>query len=128
MEGSGEGMKLKDIETEEYFKLIDGDYLRELSSITSHREVQTDFKVAYLILHFHISRNEEGEQERNILLGDLFISILTERLVSRDSELLRRIIHKISHCHSQRIVGRKVCYKKELLPLAREVAYAQEAV
>ncbi len=117
-------MKLKDIEIQEYFKLIDGEYMKELSYITSEREVQTDFKVAYLILHFHISGNETGEQERNILLGDLFISILTGRLISRDRELLKRIINRISHCHSQRIIGRGVCYREELLPLARGVAYA----
>lgn len=121
-------MKLKDIEIQEYFKLIDGEYMKELSSITSEREVQRDFKVAYLILYFHISGNEEGEQEKNILLGDLFISILTERLTSRDRGLLRRIIHRISHCHSQRIMGRAVCYREELLSLAREVSYAKGAI
>lgn len=119
-------MRMEEVEIEKYFCLIDESYVRELSAITSHRELQKDFKVAYLILFFQLSGRQRNE--RGILLGDLFISILTGRLILRDRGLLSRIIQKISRYHSGIILKRSECYKKELLLLAREVAHAERAL
>lgn len=119
-------MKIDEVEIEKYFCLIDEDYIRELSSISYNIKLQTDFKVAYLILFFQLSGKEYNE--RGILLGDLFISILTGRLISRDRGLLSKIIQKISRYHSGVILENAGCYKKELLLLMREVAHAKRAV
>jgi len=114
------------IDIETYFKFIDPDYIRELSSISPHVELQTDFKVAYLILFFQIS--QKMELEKGILLGDLFISILTGRLISRDRQLLSRIIQGISSYHSEKISGRRECYKRKLLLMMREVTHADRYI
>ena len=51
-------MKIDEVEIEKYFCLIDEDYIRELSSISYNIKLQTDFKVAYLILFFQLSGKE----------------------------------------------------------------------
>ena len=119
-------MKIEEAEIEKYFCLIDEDYMREVASIGPSMDIQTDFKIAYLILFFQLSKREGNE--RGILLGDLFISILTGRLISRDRELLSRIIQKISRYHSEIILKKSGCYKRELLLLMREVSHAKRAV
>ena len=86
-----------DINTEEYFEFIDDDYLEELSLISKDEELQTDFKVAYLILFFQLSKSSKsGDGEKGILLGDLFISILTRRLICRNRLLLSKIMKSVS--------------------------------
>lgn len=101
------------IDPKEYFSLIDKDFIGELSLISPDTELQTDFKVAYLILFFQLSL--EDKSEKNILLGDLFISILTKRLICRDRDLLAKIMLTISSCHCENILWKIKCYKRELL-------------
>jgi|GEM_PF-2616847 len=107
------------INPDEYFNLIDKDFIGELSLISSDSELQTDFKVAYLILFFQLSLEEKSE--KNILLGDLFISILTKRLICRDRKLLAKIMLTISSCHCENILWKIKCYKRELLKAMKEV-------
>ena len=104
---------------EKFFRLIDRDYLKELDITTNNIDIKTDFKVAYLILFFQLSDNKEFE--KNILLGDLFISILTKRLAKRNPSLLIQIMEVISSCHCNFILQKRECYKLGLLQTLREV-------
>lgn len=104
---------------EEHTHLIDPDFLDSMDSMCDNHELKTDFKVAYLILYYHLL--DRDHCERSVLLGDLFISILTERLIRRNRTLLKRIIGKISHCHSENILWRVKCFKYDLLHLLEEV-------
>lgn len=111
--------KITAIHLDEYSHLIDPDFIESVESICNNCELKTDFKIAYLILHFHLSESEQCE--KSVLLGDLFISILTERLIGRNRDLLGRIIDRISHCHSENILWRVRSFKHHLLHLLEEV-------
>lgn len=105
---------------EKFFSLIDFDYLEELDLTTNNIDIKTDFKVAYLILFFQLSDSKEFE--KNILLGDLFISVLTKRLANRNPSLLIQIMQVISSYHCDFTLEKSVCYKLNLLQTLREVA------
>lgn len=109
------------IDEEKYFELIDVDYIEALSTISTDEELQKDFMLAYLALFFHLSKDRE--KEKDILLGDLFISILTRRLICKNKPLLSRIFRSISSCHCENILWKIKCYKRELLKLMEEVAH-----
>lgn len=110
------------IDEERYFNLIDKDYLEAISTISSDEDLQKDFKLAYLALFYHLSR--DGKAEEEILLGDLFISILTRRLICKNRRLLSKVYSSISSCHCENILWKIKCYKRELLKLMEEVTYA----
>lgn len=75
-----------------YFNLVDQDYIREVDLMSKDPRIQEPFKLAYLILFFHNSN--EDKDGRYLLLGDLFISLLNQHPLSRDRELLKKIIKK----------------------------------
>lgn len=108
-------------DNEKFFALIDKDYVEKLNLNTNNLDLKTDFKVAYLILFFQLS--DDKEFEKNILLGDLFISILTKRLAKRDPSLLVQIMEIVSSHHSDFILQKRRCYKRGLLKALREVTY-----
>lgn len=107
------------VNNDKFFGLIDRDYLEELDLTTNNIDIKTDFKIAYLILFFQLSDSKEFE--KNILLGDLFISVLTKRLAKRNPSLLIQIMEVISSYHCDFTLQRRECYKLGLLQTLREV-------
>jgi len=106
-------------DSKKYFDLIEKEYLEKISYISKKNYIEEAFKMAYLILFFHNSKKDtEG---KNLLLGDLFISMLNSHLLLIDRELLKKITDRITLCYSKEITCGKCDYKKELLKLLREV-------
>lgn len=102
-----------------YFDLIDQDYIREVSLASKDLGIQEAFKLAYLILFFH--NVKEDKDGKNLLLGDLFISLLSQRLLCQDKNLLKKIMNRVALCHSKKIHQGGIHYKEELLSLLKDV-------
>ena len=117
----GDGSMIGNPILEKYSHLIDEDYLEKINIITQDEQLQTDFKVAYLILFFQLSK--DSNIEKNILLGDLFISLLTRRLICRNRPLLKIIIKNISSFHCETLLQKTKCYKRKLLKVLEEVSH-----
>lgn len=111
---------------EKFFSLIDKDYIEELDLTTNNLDLKIDFKIAYLILFFQLS--DDKEFEKNILLGDLFISVLTKRLAKRNPSLLIQIMEVISSYHCDFILHERRCYKRGLLKALGEVASGSKII
>jgi len=108
------------MDTKKYFELIEKEYLREISRISKKDYIEEAFKMAYLVLFFHNSKSDTDG--RDLLLGDLFISVLNRHLLLIDRELLRKITDRIILCYSKGITSGKCDYKEGLLKLLREVS------
>lgn len=108
------------MDTKKYFDLIEKEYLREISCISKKDYMEEAFKIAYLILFFHNSKSDKDG--RDLLLGDLFISLLNMHLLILDRGLLKKITDRITICYSKKITCEKYDYKEELLKLLREVS------
>ncbi|MEI6856091.1 hypothetical protein [Psychrilyobacter sp.] len=108
------------METKKYFDLIEKEYLNEVSHVSKKDYIEEAFKMAYLILFFHNSKNDiDG---RDLLLGDLFISLLNRHLLILDRELLKKITDRVTLCYSKKITCGKCDYTEELLELLKEVS------
>ncbi|MGB6128141.1 MAG: hypothetical protein WBG30_05270 [Psychrilyobacter sp.] len=107
-------------DSKKYLDLIEKEYLKKIIYISKKKYIEEAFKIAYLILFFHNSKKNRDSQD--ILLGDLFISILNSHLLPIDRELLKKLTNKITFCYSKEITSGKCDYKEELLKLLRKVS------
>jgi len=107
------------METKKYFDLIEKEYLDEVSNISKKNYIEEAFQIAYLILFFHNSKDDQNG--KNIILGDLFISILNRDLLLLDRKLLKKITKRITLCYSKKIISKEYSYTKDLLDLLKEV-------
>ena len=104
----------------ESFNLIEKKYLNEIFHISNKPYIEDSFKMAYLILFFHNSKDDiDG---KNLLKGDLFISLLNRYLLPLDRVLLKKITDRINLCYTKKINGEIHDYKEELLDLLKEVS------
>jgi len=108
------------METKKYFDLIEKEYLNQISNISKENYIEEAFKIAYLILFFHNSKNDTDG--KNLILGDLFIFLLNRHLLLLDRELLKKITDRITFCYSKKIIYKKYSYTKDLLELLKEVS------
>ena len=108
------------MEIKKYFNLIEKEYLDEVSNISKKNYIEEAFQIAYLILFFHNSKDDQNG--KNIILGDLFISILNRHLLLLDRNLLKKITKRITLCYSKNIISREYSYTKDLLDLLKEVS------
>lgn len=108
------------MDSKKYFDLIEKKYLREVSLISKKNYVEKAFKIAYLILFFHNSKDDIDCKD--LLLGDLFISILNRHLLLLDRELLKKITDRIIVCYSKKTICERYDYEKQLLELLKEVS------